>query len=419
MPRSFRSRLLLVVGFALAIRLLNALTLATEVEVRGDALGFHMLANLLADGEGWIRPYEFVLEGVREPTAEHPPLYILYLTAWSALGLDSIEWHRVATCLVGAATVGVVGLLARRVAGDRAGLVAAAVAAVYPLLWVIDGSLMSESLYALTIALTLLAALVAAQDPSPRRFAIAGAVMGLAALTRSEALLLPAILGVPLVLVAVSSGWRVRLGRLAVLSTAFVLVLSPWLVRLAVDFDRFVPVTTTSGPLLAGTNCDATYRGEFVGSWRLDCVMAAEDALGPRADALNEAEKHDLLRAPAREYAREHADRVPVVLAVRFLRMWDLYAPRRQAAYEQLEGRHLRASQAGVAVYFLLLPLAAAGAWRLRHRRRELVVLLAPFLLVTVTSLVGYGLTRLRCAAEIPIVVLAALTLARVRLKMR
>ena len=45
------------------------------------------------------------------------------------------------SALVGTVTVVLVGLLARRVAGERAGLIAAAVAAVYPLLWLADGSL--------------------------------------------------------------------------------------------------------------------------------------------------------------------------------------------------------------------------------------------------------------------------------------
>jgi 4-amino-4-deoxy-L-arabinose transferase-like glycosyltransferase len=419
MPRSFRSRLLVLVAFALAIRLLNAFTLATDLEVRGDALNFHLLANLLADGEGWIRPYEFVLNGVRDPTAEHPPLYILYLTGWSALGLDTIAWHRVASCLLGAAAVGVTGLLGRRVGGDRAGLAAAGLAAVYPLLWVIDGSIMTESMYALTVALVLLAAVAAAQDPTPRRFALAGAAMGLAALTRSEAVLLPAILGVPLVLVAVRTGWRPRFARLAATGVAFVLVLSPWLVRLAVEFDRFVPVTTTGGPLLSGTNCDPTYRGDGLGSWRLACTQQREEELGAKLEGLNEAERHDLLREPSLDYVRDNLGRLPVVLAARLGRAWDLYRPRQAAVYEQLEGRHLRVSQIGIAVYFLLLPLAAAGAWGLRHRRRELVVLLTPFLLVTITSLIGYGLTRLRLAAEIPLVVLAALALTRLRLPTR
>lgn len=418
MPRSFRFWLLVVVGVALAIRLLNAFTLATDLEVRGDALNFHLLANLLADGEGWIRPYEFVLEGVRDPTAEHPPLYILYLTGFSALGLDTIEWHRAASCLLGAGAVGVTGLVARRVGGDRVGLVAAGLAAVYPLLWVIDGSIMTESMYALTIAVVLLASVAAAQEPTTRRFALLGAAMGLAALTRSEAVLLPAILGVPIVLVAVRTGWRPRLVSLLAIGVAFALVLSPWIARLALEFDRFVPVTTTSGPLLSGTNCDATYRGEGLGSWRLACTQQREEMLGARLDGLNEAERHDLLREPSQQYIRDHLGRFPVVLAARFGRAWDLYRPRQAAVYEQLEGRHLRVSQAGIAVYFALLPLAAVGAFGLRHRRRELVVLLTPFLLVTITSLIGYGLTRLRLAAEIPLVILAALTLARLPLRL-
>ena len=63
---------------------------------------------------------------------------------------------------------------------------------------------------------------------------------------------------------------------------------------------------------------------------------------------------------------------------------------------------------AGVAAYYLLLPLALAGGWLLRRRRRDLLVLLAPVALVVALSLIGYGIPRFRAPAEIAIVVLAA-----------
>ena len=108
---------------------------------------------------------------------------------------------------MGAATVALIGLLARRVAGDRAGLVAAAIAAVYPPLWMLDASLRSESLYAPLIALVLLLAYrlrdltlsdptprdatprdAAPRDAAPRDAAPRAVALGrwLAALTRSE-----------------------------------------------------------------------------------------------------------------------------------------------------------------------------------------------------------------------------------------
>src|SRR3954465_11876101 len=94
--------------------------------------------------------------GPGPPTPTPPPLYPLYLSLFSLVGLKSWAAHRVASCLLGAATVGAVGILGRRVGGERVGLVAAGIAAVYPLLWVNDATVLSESLYGLLIALALI-----------------------------------------------------------------------------------------------------------------------------------------------------------------------------------------------------------------------------------------------------------------------
>src|SRR5436190_178560 len=75
------------------------------------------------------------------------------------------------------------GVLGRTVAGSRAGLIAAAIAAVYPLLWVIDGAIMSETEYVLLITLVLLAAYAYLRRPTLGRGAGLGALIGLAALT--------------------------------------------------------------------------------------------------------------------------------------------------------------------------------------------------------------------------------------------
>ncbi len=65
-----------------------------------------------------------------------------------------------------------------------------------------------------------------------------------------------------------------------------------------------------------------------------------------------------------------------------------------------------------MAVYFVLLVLAAWGVVLLRRQRAPLLVLLAPFVVVCVSSAVGFGLPRFRQAAEIPIVVLAAVAVS-------
>src|SRR5207244_4517159 len=59
-------------------------------------------------------------------TAFHPPLFPAVLALGSKLGLSSYEAHRWIGCAFGGGTVATIGLIARRVASPRVGLLAAA-----------------------------------------------------------------------------------------------------------------------------------------------------------------------------------------------------------------------------------------------------------------------------------------------------
>src|SRR5947208_500512 len=108
------------------------------------------------------------------------------------------------------------------------------------------------------------------------------------------------------------------------------------------------------------------------------------------------------------DYATDHLGRLPAVVAVRVLRTWGVYRPGLQWREERFfEGRDLRWQKAGTIAYFVLLALAIAGAVVLRRRGVPIFILVAPAVVVTVASGLGYGVIRFRMAAEIPIVVLA------------
>src|SRR5205085_947444 len=139
----------------------------------------------------YLQPFQYLYLHHTIPTTEKPPGYPAVLALLSWTGLDSYAAHRVVSCVLGAAAVVLIGMLGRRVAGERIGLLAGAIAAVYPALWMLDASLRSESLYLPLVALALLLAY-------ERRFVWLGIALGLAALTRSEALLL-----VPLLMLAI------------------------------------------------------------------------------------------------------------------------------------------------------------------------------------------------------------------------
>ena len=137
----------------------------------GDALEFHLQANLLADGKGYIQP--FLLPGhgpARGPRRQAAAVSVPRggCRCWAGGRRPGTSSSAV---LAGTGTDRVVGLVGRRVAGPRAGLIAAGLAAAYPLLVAADGSLRSESVYALCLSLVLLAALRLREAPvrAPRR----------------------------------------------------------------------------------------------------------------------------------------------------------------------------------------------------------------------------------------------------------
>jgi hypothetical protein len=163
-----------------------------------------------------------------------------------------------------------------------------------------------------------------------------------------------------------------------------------------------VLISTNDGITLAGSNCGATYAGRDLGSFRPDCI-------GPVAFPANEARQAARYRSDAVTYAGEHAGRVPLVVAVRVLRLWGLYQPTRLANDSQNRRRAMQI--AGVLVSYVLLPFALFGAVTLRRLREPLFVLAAPIVLVTVTAALTYGGLRLRHAAKIPLMVLAAVGL--------
>jgi hypothetical protein len=68
-------------------------------------------------------------------------------------------------------------------------------------------------------------------------------------------------------------------------------------------FDRPVAITTSSGDLIAGANCDLTYAGTLVGEWAFSCVLGAKGT--------NEAAIADRLSERGLTYARDHSSRLP------------------------------------------------------------------------------------------------------------
>ena len=380
---------------AFGIRLLYILVIAPEpVGIGGDAGFYHSAANLIAESRFYYRS----IFGHAYRTAEHPPLYPLVLSLSSLVGGDSLLAHRVVSCALGSVAVALVGVLGRRLGGRRTGIAAALIAAAYPPFVTADGLVMSEPLFTLLITTTLLAAIALRARPSVGRAALLGVMIGLATLTRGEALLLLPLLAWPTAF-AMASG---RLRRLLAATATAVLVISPFVIRNAIVFHRVI-LATDANTLIAGANCHDTYYGRDIGWWSLDC-LARERSLG-------QLDAGDASTTAAVSYAGHHLTRLPLVAAVRVLRSFDLFQPLRQGNREL---RRRWVDVVGLVFFYPLLLLAALGVARTTDAR---AILLAPVAMVVVVSALGWGIGRFRIPADVSIIVLAAgvITPARAR----
>ena len=334
---------------------------------------------------------------------------------------------------IGTATVAVTGLAGRRIAGDRAGLVAAGIAAVYAGLWAYERPLFSETLLLLGIAVFILIAYRFRDRPSGKRAVGLGVVCGLLALTRSEQILILPLLVVPLIWTAQAITRRRRLGWLALAGLSVVVVLAPWTIFNLGRFQRPVLLSNNLGSAMRQGSCASTFYGSIpsannyfskqvhltgpgqVGWFDLRCL---ENVQGDQsvADAV--------YRQAAVTYTEQHLSRLPIVLIAREGRAFGYWDPFQQVTLDAqweaappLFASHsyvpaaIWVGRLGLVEYWLLLVPAVAGGIILRRRRVPIYPLLVFVATSVIAVAVTFGEIRYRAAVEIPIVLLAAVAL--------
>ena len=406
-PGSRRWRLGLVVlgALALAVRVGYVLAYKHPVSVGGDAYYYHYGANLLVDGRGFIDAYRFH-NGVIAQTADHPPGTILVLAAASALGMRSFFWHQLELCALGSVTVVVIAVIARRLAGPRAGVIAGIIAAAYPNLWFNDAMVMSETVVQLTTALAVLAAYRWWDVPTRRRAAVLGVAVAACALSRAEAVLFIPLLVAPLILLDRRRAWRERVVEGLVAAVVAGAVLAPWVGYNLYRFEQPVTISTGFDPTAAVSNCDKVYYGEVTGYWWRPCILALP--VPTHGDISTQEAQY---RRAALHYISNHKRRLPAVVAARVGRTWGLFRPVQQIRLDTIETREIGFSKVGLAMFYALAVATALGVWLMRRRRVPVSPIMATIAVVTFATAITFGQTRYRASAEVVLVIGAAVAI--------
>ena len=173
---------------------------------------------------------------------------------------------------------------------------AAAIAALYPNLWINDGLVMSETLATLAVALAILLAYRFIRAPRASTALWLGAACGLAMLARAELGLLLPLMVLPVALFLQQFPFKRQLGLFLLACVAALAVVSPWLVANLTRFDEPVLFSTNDGLTICGANLHRTYYGEGTGLWALDCAafpvpegrsLGDVERVAPRRSALH------------------------------------------------------------------------------------------------------------------------------------
>jgi 4-amino-4-deoxy-L-arabinose transferase-like glycosyltransferase len=365
------------------------------IGVGGDASYYHSAANLIAQGHFFERR----IFGHAYQTALHPPLYSIVLSPVAWLGGVHLLPQRLVGLFIGSASVVLIGLLGRRISGgrERVGLVGAGIAAVYPPFITADGSVMSEPLYVLLLLVALLLALSFLDRPVTGLGAVTGlgVVIGLAILTRTDGVFLLPLLAWPAVWKPASG----RLVRLAALTAAAVVVVSPWVIRNEVQFGK-LELAANYDTVIPAANCRETYYGNDIGWWSLHCLALART-------------HHQLLIGDASPskgftYIGHHPARAVLVAVVRVLRTFSFWQPLRIGNHEP---RRKWFDALGLAMYYPLLLLSVVALLRVPWLRGRRWLLLAPVYTALLLVIFGWGNSRFRIGADASLVVLGACAL--------
>jgi 4-amino-4-deoxy-L-arabinose transferase-like glycosyltransferase len=397
MAASSRSRtvFLIAAGVGLALRLAFGLGFWVNEALTRDEVEYLSLARSLAAGRGLVFD-EAVTAGPVEPFGRAPgyPAFLALVGGGAHVTATVPASVKVAQAVVGALGVFVIGLVATRLGGTRAGQAAAAIAAVYPPLILVSARAFSEAVF-WPIGLLLAWQVDRTLEGDARNWrqaTFAGALAGIAVLVRAGTLVF-----VPIVLAWLL--WKRRTLAAIALAAGFLVVLTPWTIRNVAHYGRFVLVASDGGVTFwTGNNALATGEGDMAANPSLKIESMRLRGLHPD---LNEEQMEPVYYREALHWIRTHPADWLVLMARKAFYLVVPIGP----SYTLHSRRYYAATVLSVAI---LLPLAAIGLWRLGAARRRTPGLWLLFASAVAMCLLFFPQERFRLPIIDPALIVAA-----------
>jgi 4-amino-4-deoxy-L-arabinose transferase-like glycosyltransferase len=403
----------------------------------GDSETYWILAEKIAAG----KPYDYAGPNSR---VFRTPLYPLFLAPATLFEHRvGVLVARIAGCIVGTITVGLVMFAASQIIGRRAAAWAGIFAAIYPGAVGMSVFILSEAIFCPLCLLCLIAwqwaddnhhnspgdslkeERVHADWPVGLGSVVSGVACGLACLARPSWLLWPVLLAMG----TLFECWLYRrkdrsdwnrfiqiVARLGVFGLAMSLTMSPWWYRNYLVTGHFVPTTLQVGPsLYDGLHAGASGASDEGMSFSLpfETELHVEDAkrenAGVDGNSVGTKRREPfewrlnqrMLNAAILWAAQNPSDTVRLAL-VKFHKMWNPWP-----TAKELGSVWIRISES--VVYVIILALAGIAIGSIRQHRRQLMLFVAPTIYFAALHVVFVGSVRYRQPAILVLCVVAGI----------
>ncbi|GAC1433724.1 MAG: hypothetical protein NVSMB54_31810 [Ktedonobacteraceae bacterium] len=353
------------------------------------------------------------------PTVDRAPLWPFVIAVIDRLIGPQDILVRLVLCLIGSGTCTLLYLFARDLFGERVGIFAGLVGAIYPFLYIYDGLLYAESLY--TFLLLAYCYTIYHLQRSPRLSLMIsnGVLLGLLSLARPNGI---ALLGLFVIWAGVMYGikvlsWRTALKSVLVVGLLTLIFITPWTMRNYKVTHTLVPVAVGGGKVMLGAynyeTADPVYQhGYYAGIWIIpsestpwivakfpkDCARACE------------VTRDDTYKAAALQWIQGHLSSMPFMLGQHFINTWEVVPQEADLATNRFPDRD--SSRLVVVMMETITPiiftLALLGIVVTSKRWRDLLFLYLMILLTLAQNLVFYGIPRFRAPIEPVLILLAA-----------
>jgi len=400
---------------ALAVRV--AYVEHTPFKAINDAGTYNRLASMIArtgDYDTGSAPGSGA-GGSRGPTAYFPPGFPYYLAAVDRLtGHQSghqpaVTPERIAQALAGTLAVGLIGLVALEAFGPAVALLSLALAAGYPVLVELSGTLVAENLLVVFELAAVWTALRIRRGQHPHAWiAATGVLTGLATLTHQNAILLLIPFAFAVAAGAARAGRSRRARAVALLAATTAITIAPWSIRNAIELHHLIPVSDEAGITLVGTyNPDSAAFDPVPFKWRFYFKIRQDGQLMRTAGSYLEVALGDRLQAQALDYIGDHPLSPLEVAYHNTLRLLELEGSYAWQASALAIGLPVNVAHTGVIAFWILCALALTGAFTPPARRGPRWLWGVPLLLALSVVFINVETPRFREPIE-PFLILLA-----------